>query len=251
MSISNTVLTNRPATATAHAPRTTPARPAATRPPAPPTPSTIADMSWWLVGAFTVAIVGLSVLITLLLRAATGPISLAWFISRGAGVAGYLLITGSMIYGLLITTKTANGTLPAPVSYGMHEFISWLGLAFIVAHTLVLLLDGYIGYTLPTLLIPFNSTVYRPIWVGFGQVAFYGSVLLSAAFYAKKYIKRAWRVIHYISFLMFLLGTIHGLLSGTDSKTLIMQIVYIASFSSVMFLTLLRIFMPRHTHKPG
>lgn len=208
-------------------------------------PLPLADMAWWLVGALAVTVILMAVGTTLLIRSFTGDITLAWFISRGAGISAYLIITGSMLYGLMISTKTATGAVPAPVTFGMHEFVSWLGLIFAAAHAVVLLWDAYIQYTPATILVPFTSS-YRPEWVGVGQVAFYLSALVVASFYARKRIgQKVWRAIHYVSFLTFIMVTLHGFFSGSDSKTLAMQVMYLASTAAMIFFTTLRIFTRR------
>ncbi len=209
--------------------------------PATATPTALADIAWWLIGALAVIFVMLALAVVSLIRAATADLTMAWFISRGTGIAAYLLITSSMIYGLMITTKTANGAVPAPVTFSMHEFISWLGLVLGFAHAVALMWDGYINYGPANILVPFNSE-YRPIWVGIGQIAFYISALVLASFYAKKLIgHKTWRLIHYVSFITFLMLTLHGVQAGTDSNTPVMQIVYIASLATVLFLTIMRI----------
>lgn len=51
-----------------------------------------------------------------------------------------------------------------------------------------------------------------------------------ASFYARKRIgQKTWRAIHYISFLTFIMVTLHGFYSGTDPKTLAMQVMYLTS----------------------
>ena len=218
--------------------------PAKAAPPATSTP--LADAAWWLVGTLAVGSLLLAVAVTLMISSLQGNLTLAWFLSRGTGVAGYLLITASMIYGLLITTKTGTATVPVPVSFGMHEYVSWLGLVFAAVHAFVLLFDGYIHYSILSILLPFNSA-YRTAWVGIGQISFYALALLSASFYAKKRLgHRAWQIIHYASFLVFILVTLHGIFSGTDSNTTAMQAVYIASGALIGFLTMLRILLRRH-----
>ena len=235
MALQNTIPNKTPAGTARPAP---PAKPEATPP--------LADVAWWLVGALAVGSVLLAVAVTLMISSIQGNLTLAWFLSRGTGVAGYLLITGSMIYGLLITTKTGTGTVPVPVSFGMHEYISWLGLVFAAVHALVLLFDGYIHYTIFSILVPFNSS-YRTAWVGVGQIAFYVMALISASFYAKKRLgHRTWQFIHYASFLTFILVTLHGIFSGTDSNTAALQAIYILSGALVGFLTMLRILLRRH-----
>ncbi|MCL4506253.1 MAG: hypothetical protein M1434_07110 [Chloroflexi bacterium] len=223
-----------------------PARPATAAMQAPT--STLGDLSWWITGVLAMVLVMLAVTVAALIRAATGDLTMAWFISRGAGISAYLLITGSMIYGLMITTRTATGAVPAPVTFSMHEFISLIGLALGLAHAVVLMWDGYIKYTPGVILLPFTSA-YRTTWVGIGQIAFYMSLLVTVTFYARKHIgQRAWRSVHYLSFLAFILLTLHGIYSGTDSKVPAMQIVYIASGGAVLFLTLVRVLTRKRAH---
>ena len=209
--------------------------------PAVTTPPILADIAWWITGALAVIVVMLAVSVASLIRAATGDLTMAWFISRGAGIASYLLIAGSMMYGLMITTKTATGAVPAPVTFSMHEFISWLGLVLGLAHAVVLMWDGYIKYTPVNILVPFNSE-YRPVWVGIGQIAFYMCAIVVASFYAKKLIgHKIWRLIHYVSFLSYLMVTVHSIQAGSDTNTSSMQIMYIGSLAVILFLTIMRI----------
>jgi predicted ferric reductase len=235
MALSNTIPNTTSTGATHPAPV---AKPEATPP--------LADVAWWLVGALAIGSVLLAIAFTLLISSVNGNLTLAWFISRGTGVAGYLLITGSMIYGLLITTKTGTGAIPVPVSFGMHEYISWMGLVFATVHATVLIFDGYIHYTLVSLLVPFNSS-YRTVWVGIGQISFYAMALISASFYARKRMRhRTWQIIHYASFITFVLVTLHGIFSGTDSRTIALQVIYIGSGALIGFLTMLRILLRKH-----
>ena len=89
--------------------------------------------------------------------------------------------------------------------------------------------------------MPFASAPYRPLWVGLGQVAFYGLGLVSLSFYARQPLgKTAWRVIHAASFGLFGLALLHGVLAGTDSGAGLMPLMYWVTGGSVLFLTLYR-----------
>jgi predicted ferric reductase len=109
-------------------------------------------------------------------------------------------------------------------------------------HVLVLLGDQYAGYTLAQLLLPFNSTNYKPLWVGIGQVAFYIAILVSFTFYIRRQItQRGWRLIHFASFASFAAVLAHAVLSGTDTGTAWAGAIYWAAGGSVLFLTLFRV----------
>ncbi|MCU0492891.1 MAG: hypothetical protein MUD01_14970 [Chloroflexaceae bacterium] len=98
------------------------------------------------------------------------------------------------------------------------------------------------NYSLAQLLIPFASSNYEPLWVGLGQVAFYLLALVGLSFYARPWIgRRGWRVLHFISFAVFVLVLLHGIASGSDSGTTWVQSAYWFCGGSVLFLTVYRV----------
>jgi len=106
----------------------------------------------------------------------TGQTSAYWYMARAGGIVGYLLLWFSVIWGLALTTKIVADLVPAPLAYGLHEFLSILTLVFAAVHGLVLLGDKYINFSLVNIAIPFTAP-YRPFWTGLGITGFY----LSAA----------------------------------------------------------------------
>jgi len=57
-----------------------------------------------------------------------------------------------------------------------------------------------------------------PSGVGVGQIAFYVSAAVYFSFNVRRRIgQRAWRTLHYATFLAYLGATAHGLMSGTDN----------------------------------
>jgi predicted ferric reductase len=165
-----------------------------------------------------------------------------WYLSRSSAIVGYFMLWASMVLGLAITNKMARAWPGGPTFAALHEHSSWLGLALSAFHALILLGDGYIGYNLNQLLIPFASANYRPLWVGLGQIGLYLMAFVVLSFYMKRWISyRLWRALHYLSFAVFGLGMLHGLMSGTDSAGLLMLAVYWASALSVLGLVIYRI----------
>ncbi len=167
-----------------------------------------------------------------------------WYLSRASAFVAFILIWASMIFGLLMTSRTARVWPGGPAAFDLHQFTSLLGLAVALFHALILLGDQYIGYTLSQILLPFNSTSYEPLWVGLGQVAFYIALLVSFTFYARKLIsQRGWRLVHFASFALFVMALAHGVLSGTDTGTAWAGAIYWVAAGSVLFLTLFRVFV--------
>ena len=151
-----------------------------------------------------------------------------------------------MALGLSITSKAARIWPGGPTVFDVHQFTSLLALAFGLFHGLILLGDTYINYTLAQVVVPFGSRAFRPIWVGFGQLALYGLALVGLSFYVRPWIGRsAWRTIHFLSFAVFLLGLAHGVGSGTDTGESWARVMYWFSGGSLLFLTIYRVLIVR------
>jgi predicted ferric reductase len=147
-----------------------------------------------------------------------------------------------MALGLGISNKMARLWPGAPASFAIHEYVSLLGLAFAAFHALILLGDHYIGFSVVQLLMPFSTASYRPLWVGVGQLGFYVWGLVTLSFYVRKGIgQKTWRLIHYASFAMYLMGIFHGIFSGTDTSADWVQKYYWVSAGSLLFLLMYRI----------
>ena len=170
-----------------------------------------------------------------------GPQS-AWHLSRATAFAAYLLIWLAMAWGLLLTNKLARAWPGGPTAADLHEHASLLGLAFGALHAIVLLADGYIGYTLPQLLIPFAAWGYKPFEVGLGQLGFYLLLPITFSFYVRRQIgTKTWRMIHLTTYLAFVLALVHGLTSGTDSDAPWALFMYLVTGVSIAGLTAYRV----------
>ncbi|HEY6073154.1 MAG TPA: hypothetical protein VIV15_07120 [Anaerolineales bacterium] len=165
-----------------------------------------------------------------------------WYLARASAFASLSLLWISMALGLAITNKMARLWPGAPAAFAIHEYVNLLGLAFAIFHALVLLGDRYIGFTFVQLLMPFATAAYRPLWVGLGQLGFYLWVIVTLSFYVRKGIgQKTWRFVHYISFLMYIVGLAHGIFSGTDSGADWVQKFYWLNAGSLVFLLAYRI----------
>ena len=163
----------------------------------------------------------------------------AWYLTRSSGTVAYIFLSASTVWGLLLSSKLIKEIVPAPVALAMHDILSWVAVGLASFHALVLLFDSYYTYTLGNLLIPFTGP-YEPLLVGVGTLAFYLMLLLSASFYARKWLgAKRWRQFHYLTFASYAMVTLHGWLVGTDSTTFAW--LYGSSSLLVIFLTVYRI----------
>jgi predicted ferric reductase len=162
-----------------------------------------------------------------------------WFVSRSSGVLAYLLLTLSVMWGLVQSGAILRPTIPPALALGLHNFLSWAGLVMATLHALVLLGDIKPTMSLADIVIPFVGP-YRPMWVGLGVLGIYLMLLLSVSFYVRSKIgQKTFRLVHYASYATFLLVTWHALGAGTDTSAL--RLIYAASIGGVGLLTVWRI----------
>jgi predicted ferric reductase len=124
-----------------------------------------------------------------------------------------------------------------------------LAMVFAGMHAVVLLGDAYIGFSIANLLVPFTAP-YRPLWTGLGTLALYLGVALIASFYLKRLVSRKlWRALHYLTYAVFALALLHGIMAGTDSGLTVVRWMYVLTGASLLFATFFRIFsvQPRKT----
>jgi sulfoxide reductase heme-binding subunit YedZ len=166
---------------------------------------------------------------------------LPWYASRLLAFLAYLAIAGSVVYGLLLSTGILDALAHRPITIALHQDLAYAGFGLSIVHGGLLGLDRTIHFSLADLLVPFASP-FRPLWVGFGQLALYVTLVVIASFHVRRRIgQRAWRTLHYLTVLVFLGVTAHGIMSGTDTATPWAWWLYVGSTMAVIFLTAYRI----------
>jgi predicted ferric reductase len=162
-----------------------------------------------------------------------------WFVSRSSGVLAYLLLTLSVVWGLVQGGSILRPTVPPALALGLHNFLSWASLVMATLHAVVLLGDNNPTMNLIDIIIPFVGP-YQPVWVGLGVVGIYLMLLVSVTFYVRSKIgQRNFRLLHYISYAAFLLVSWHAMGAGTDTSAL--RLVYVPCIGGVGLLTVWRI----------
>jgi len=149
-----------------------------------------------------------------------------WYITRAAGLMGYLLFWLSTVWGFAVSSKIFDSFLERMFTYDFHEHLSLLSLGFVVLHVLVLLVEKVEPLSLVEILVPFASA-YRPFWTGIGIIAFYLTILVTVTFYIRKWISmKTFRVIHYLSVAAYVGALFHSIYDGTDTGLTWVQWMY-------------------------
>jgi predicted ferric reductase len=93
-------------------------------------------------------------------------------------------------------------------------------------------------------LIPFASS-WRPVPIALGVLAMYLIGLLALSTRLRPFIgQKAWRTIHYGSFLAWAMALVHAVDSGSDATVAWVQVLYLASATAVFLMLAYRILLP-------
>ena len=140
-----------------------------------------------------------------------------WILARASGLTAYVLLTLSVLAGLVLKTRPFGRALSAVTATDTHRFLSMLALGAVALHGLALTLDRTVRIGLGALLIP-GLAGYRPAATALGIVAAELAALIVVSFRLRKRIGfRNWRRLHWATYAVFGLATAHGLAAGTDT----------------------------------
>lgn len=178
-------------------------------------------------GVFVLA-VGLLALQTETIQSffALDSVHIWWYITRAAGLMGYLLFWLSTVWGFAVGSKIFDSFLERVFTFDFHEHLSLLSLGFLILHVLVLLVEKVEPLSLAEILVPFISA-YRPFWTGIGIISFYLTILVTVTFYIRKWISmKTFRTIHYLSVAAYFGSLLHSVYAGTDTTLTWVQWMY-------------------------
>jgi sulfoxide reductase heme-binding subunit YedZ len=140
-----------------------------------------------------------------------------WYATRGAGIVALLLLTASLVMGVVDLSRWQSERLPRFVLDGLHRTLSLLAVALVAIHVLTTVVDGFTPIGLKDAVIPFASS-YRRVWLGLGTLAFDLLLAVTLTSILRRRIgQRAWRAVHWASYACWPLALIHGLGAGTDT----------------------------------
>lgn len=177
-----------------------------------------------------------------------------WFATRGAGLMTWAVAAGSVVFGLLMSSKLMGKDPGLPWLLDVHRFFSTLTSVFLALHLVTLWADSYVEFGWVELFVPFTSE-WRPGAVAWGVLSLYLLVAVELSSLVRERIpSRAWHGIHLLSYVTLVFGTIHAWQAGTDVRNPIVLSFGLAAVALVIGLTIFRVIVLRRgtaVHKPG
>ena len=158
-----------------------------------------------------------------------------WLLARTSGLTAYLLLTLSVLAGLMLSSRPFGRAVKGAAVMDLHRLLALLGLASLAVHGTALLLDRTVRMPVAGLLVP-GASPYRPVAVALGVIAAELMALVVVSFSVRKLIgRKAWRVLHWSTYAIFGLATVHGLLAGSDSAQPWARNVYLGAVAVTAF----------------
>jgi sulfoxide reductase heme-binding subunit YedZ len=163
-----------------------------------------------------------------------------WLVSRASGTVALVLVTLSVLIGLLM----ASGLLRRPglkrSLVAVHEHTALVALVSIAVHGIALLGDRSINPGPVGVLVPFAMS-YRTAYTGVGIVSGYLMAALGLSFYARRRIGGGrWRRMHRFTVLAYVLGVAHAVGAGSDASSQTVRLAVVASVLPAAALFVLR-----------
>ncbi len=150
--------------------------------------------------------------------ATTSGATILWYLARGSGLAALVVLTMSVILGIVTTVRWSSDRWPRFVIELLHRNSSLIAFGLIVVHIATIVLDGFAPIGWKDAVIPFASP-YRTLWLGLGSVSF--DVLLAllvTSLLRHRIGHRTWRFVHWFAYLCWPLAVVHGIGTGSDTQ---------------------------------
>ncbi len=139
-----------------------------------------------------------------------------WYVTRATGLVSLVLLTGTVLLGLLVTGNFTSARWPRYLTRGLHQNVSLLVLVFLALHIAATVLDTYTSISLTAAFIPFASP-YKAAWLSLGAVALDLLIALTVTSLVRGRMGyRTWRRLHWLAYACWPVAVAHGLGTGTD-----------------------------------
>jgi Ferric reductase like transmembrane component len=169
----------------------------------------------------------------ILLQAAAGTSRVYWFLTRGTGAVALVLLTASVVLGVLGTSRVSSPRWPRYAIEAAHRDVSLLVLAVLAVHIITTVLDSFAPIALTAAVIPFISS-YRPVWLGLGTLSFDLLLAVVITSLARRRLGYArWRLVHWLAYASWPVAVLHGLGTGSDTRLWWMLLLTAACVAAV------------------
>jgi methionine sulfoxide reductase heme-binding subunit len=141
-----------------------------------------------------------------------------WYLTRGTGAATLVLLTLTVVLGIVNVRRWAPRGLQRFVVDDLHRTLGLLVVVLLGIHVATSVLSSYVAISPIDALVPFVGS-YRPFWLGLGALALdLLAALIVTSLLRARIGLRAWRAVHWAAYACWPVAVIHGIGMGTDAS---------------------------------
>ncbi len=164
-----------------------------------------------------------------------------WYLARSSGMVAWIMLTASVAWGLMLSTRVMGSLRRPPWLLAMHRWLGAMSVLMTAGHLAALIADSTVQFGLGEILIPMQSE-WRPQAVAWGVAAMYALVAVEVtSLLMRRLSKRLWRAIHLSSFGAFFAASMHAAAAGSDAASGWYRLTAVALVSVVLLLTSYRV----------
>lgn len=142
-----------------------------------------------------------------------------WTLGRGTGVVALVVLTLSVVLGILARSGRSVGGMGRFGINELHRTAALTGTGLIVLHVGSLLLDPYAQLRLFDAVVPFAGQ-FKPLWQGLGTLgADLVGVITVVGLLRHRVGPRVFRAVHWLTYALWPVALAHGLGNGTDGRS--------------------------------
>ncbi len=167
-----------------------------------------------------------------------------WDVARAGGFTAFGLLTLAVAIGLALTLHIQSPRWPRIINSELHNFITLLALIFTGVHVLAVWIDPFTHFGWNEVFVPLASH-YRPLWMASGIIAFYIGIAIGISTWLRPHIGyKLWRRLHVLTLVLYALVVIHGIATGSDTRTEWGAAIYAISVLLIGTLLIIRLMKP-------
>jgi len=172
--------------------------------------------------------------------------ALIWYQTRLFGLLSYLVLFAAMVLGELRLVSEKKTDIP---DFRYHKPLAIFALYLVLLHFVSSFMDEY-KWGRQLNLFDYTGFSFGNSWLvflSFGTLGLYLMLIISATS-ASKAVQwmgfGRWKVVHYLSYVLFVIAYLHSVNLGTDVKSSVLSTV-VAPFMELSFLMVLGLFTVR------
>lgn len=141
-----------------------------------------------------------------------------WYLTRGTGAATLVLLTLTLVLGIVNVRRWAPRGVQRFVVDDLHRTLGLLVVLLLGIHVVTSVLSTYVSISTFDVLVPFVGS-YHAFWLGLGALALdLLAALIATSLLRARIGLRAWRAVHWAAYACWPLAVVHGIGMGTDAS---------------------------------